>query len=130
MFLLYNFCQVDLLDQQPCFKISSIGTPLKSALEVDADLVEWALKVLMSIPAFFRIFFNQPEIVEDTTGLCGLTKLSKSWEHSSPDLQPSVREIYSSNVLTTQRLGSCVYAWYETVAGALSLLQLLCSLWK
>ena len=73
-----------MLDQQPRFKIYSIGAPLKSALEIDADLVEWALKVLMSIPAFYRIFFNQPEIVEDTTGLCGLTKLSKSWEHSSP----------------------------------------------
>ena len=64
----------------------------------------------MSIPAFFRIFLNQSETVEDTTGFCGLTKLSKSLEHYSPNLQPSVREIYSSNVLTTQRLGPCVYA--------------------
>ena len=31
----------------------------------------------MPIPAFFT-FFNQSEIVEDTTGLCGLTKLGKS----------------------------------------------------
>ena len=35
-----NFCQVDLLDQQPCFKISSIRAPLEFASEVDADLVE------------------------------------------------------------------------------------------
>ena len=89
----------------------------------------WALKVPMSIPAFLRKFFNQTEIVEDTTGLCGLTKHSKIWEPSSPHLQPSVREIHSSNVLTAQRLGSCVYAWYETVGGASPLLQLLCSLW-
>ena len=60
------------MDQEPRFKISSVGAPLKSALEVGADLVESVLKVLMSIPAFFRTFFNQPEIVEDTTGLCGL----------------------------------------------------------
>ena len=78
MFLLQNFCQVDLLDQQHSFKISSIGAPLKSALEVDADQVESALKVLMSIPAFFKTFFNQPEIVEDTNGLCGLRKIGKS----------------------------------------------------
>ena len=106
-----NFCQVDLLDQQPHFKVSSYGALLKSALEIDVDLVEWALKVLMSIPAFFRIFFNQPEKVEDTTGLYGLTKVCKNWERCSPDLQSSVREIYSSNILTTQRLGSFVYAW-------------------
>ena len=64
----------------------------------------------MSIPAFLRTFFNQPEIVEGTTGLCGFTKLSKSGEHSSSDLQPFVRNIYSSNILTAQRLGSFVYA--------------------
>ena len=67
-----------MLDQQSCFKIFSIGAPLKSASEIDADLVEWALTVLMSIPAFFRTFSNQPEIVDDTTGLWGLTKLGKS----------------------------------------------------
>ena len=119
-----------MLDQQPRFKISSIGAPLKSALEGDADLVQWVLKVLMSIPASFRTFFNQTEKVVDTAGLCGLTKLSKSWEQSSPDLQTSVREMYLSNVLTTQRLGSYVYAWYEIVGEALPLLQLLWSLWK
>ena len=32
MFLLQNFCKVDLLDQQPSFKISSIGAPLKGYL--------------------------------------------------------------------------------------------------
>ena len=62
-----------MLDQQPRFKISSIKAPLKSALEVDADLVECALKVSMSIPAFLGYFFNRPEIAVDTTGLCGLT---------------------------------------------------------
>lgn len=65
----------------------------------------------MSTPAFLRTFFTTPEIREYTTGLSGLTKLSKSLEHSSPDLQPSVREKYSPKVLTTQRLaGSSVFA--------------------
>ena len=43
----------------------------------------------MSTSAFLKKIFNQPEVVEDTAGLCGL------------NIQPSVREIHSSNVLTT-----------------------------
>ena len=58
MFLLQNVCKVGLLEKQPRFKISSIGPPLKYALEVDADLVECALKVSMSIPAFLRHFLT------------------------------------------------------------------------
>ena len=43
---------------------------LKSVLKVDPDLIEWTLKVIMSIPAF------HPEIVENTTILYGSTNLS------------------------------------------------------
>ena len=39
MLLLSNFCQVDLLEHLR-FKISSIGAPLTSSLEVDVDLAE------------------------------------------------------------------------------------------
>ena len=78
----------------PRFKISAIAAPLKSALDVDADQHEWSLKAPMPIPAYFRTFFKPPDMMEDTTSLCRLTKVSKSWEHSSTDLQPSVREIY------------------------------------
>ena len=78
-----------MLNQKPRFNFVSIGEPLNSALERDADLVDWALKVPMSIPAFLRTFFDQLEIMKDTTGLCGLIILSKSWEHSSTDLQLS-----------------------------------------
>ena len=39
-----------------------------------------------------------------------------------------MQKIYSSNELTTQGLGSCIYARYETVRGDLPLPQLLCSL--
>ena len=80
----------------------------------------------MLILTFLKTFFNQPEIV----GSCELTKLSVSWWHSSADPKPSVREKYSSNDLTTQRLGSCMYVWYETVGGALLFLQFVCSLLK
>ena len=74
-----------MLDQKSGFKIYSVGA-LKSFLEVNADLVEWTLNVPMSIPEFLRTFFNKPEIVEDITSLFGLTKLTRSWEHCSPDL--------------------------------------------
>ena len=57
MLLLQNFYLVDLIDQHLRFKISSIGAPLKSTLEADADLVEWTLKVSMSTPYFLRAFF-------------------------------------------------------------------------
>ena len=40
MLLLSNFCQVDLLEEHLRFKISSIGAPLTSSLEVDVDLAE------------------------------------------------------------------------------------------
>ena len=40
MFFLSNFCQVDLLEEHLGFKISSIGAPLTSSLEVDVDLAE------------------------------------------------------------------------------------------
>ena len=95
--------------EQPRFVISSIGAPLKSV----ADLAEWSLKVLMTIPAFkFQNIF-EPAWNSERPGLCGLTKLSKSWEHSSSDLKPSVREIYSSNVL---RLESCAMSGMRMLA--------------
>ena len=49
--------------------MSSMEAPCEPALEVDGDLVERALKVLVSISDFMRIVFNHPDIVEETTGL-------------------------------------------------------------
>ena len=40
-----------------------------AAAEVDAPLVEWAVKVLMSIPDIFKTFFNQRPIVQGAIGL-------------------------------------------------------------
>ena len=79
--------------------MSSIEAPCKSALEVDADLVEWALEEPVSTPDFMRIVFSHPDIEEETTGLWGRIKLNKSWEYSSPDLHLSVRAMYSSKAL-------------------------------
>ena len=44
--------------------MSSIEAFCKPVLEVDADLVEWALKVLVSIPDFMRIVFSHPDTME------------------------------------------------------------------
>lgn len=64
-----------MLDQEPFFSNSVIGAPLTLALELDADLVECALKTDVSIPALPNNFLSQPETVEETTGLCGLRVL-------------------------------------------------------
>ena len=51
--------------------MTSIEAPCKPNLQVDVDLVESALKVLVSIPNFMRIVFSHPDIVEETTSLRG-----------------------------------------------------------
>ena len=45
--------------------------PLNAALDDDADLVECAENILVSIPAAVISFLSQPAIVQETTGLCG-----------------------------------------------------------
>ena len=47
--------------------MSSMEAPCEP--EVDVDLVERAIKALVSITEFMRIVFNHPDIVEETTGL-------------------------------------------------------------
>ena len=95
--------------QHPLFKMSSIEAPSTPVLEVDADLVGWALTVLVSTPDFMRIVFSRSDIVEETTDFWGWIKLNKSCECSCPDLHLSVWTIYSSKVLTTLRLLSWVF---------------------
>ena len=91
--------------------MSPIEVLCKHALEIDAYLVEWALKVLVSIPDSMSVVCNQPDIVEETTGLWRWIKLNESWQCASLDLHLSVWAIYSSKALTTQRLSSWVYSW-------------------
>ena len=52
--------------------ISSIKPPFKSAFEVEADVVEGALEMLISIPESCETSFNHLETVETATFLCGL----------------------------------------------------------
>ena len=46
-----------------CLRMSDVDTPTRFALEVDAPLVEWVEKVLISIPANFMIAL-QPQLFD------------------------------------------------------------------
>lgn len=66
--------------------MSEIKSPLISAFDVEADLVELSVKILTSIPALFRVFPTQSAIVlftvglcKDVLGLCGVKQLFRSW---------------------------------------------------
>ena len=63
--------------------MSEIGSPACFALDVEADLVEWAVYTSVSIPAFFMICLIQLETVGVATGLCGLIVLNRSMSCSS-----------------------------------------------
>ena len=55
-------------------RISSVVTPCIAAAEVLALLTEWALNMLVSIPADSIISFNHLAMVGDETGWCGLMR--------------------------------------------------------
>ena len=54
--------------------------PQFSTLEVDDDLAESGLNNPVLISALVSTFLTHPETVEDTTSLCDLTILNKSFE--------------------------------------------------
>ena len=56
-----------------------MGSPHKPTLEVDADLVERALNIVISIPESFMTSFTQPTVVVLTNSWCGFAKFNKSW---------------------------------------------------
>ena len=55
--------------QLAALRMSDVDTPTRFAFEVDAPLVEWAEKVLISIPADFTVAFNQCPTVAALIGL-------------------------------------------------------------
>ena len=57
--------------------MSLVVIPESAVAEVDAPLVEWAVKVLMSIPDIFKTSFNHRAIVQGAIGLRGLTIATK-----------------------------------------------------
>ena len=71
-FLLQKVWNVLSLDQQAVFIISLIKAPFKNAFEVEAELVEWALKMSILISESCKTPFSHLETVEIVTSLCGL----------------------------------------------------------
>lgn len=68
---------VDSLDQWAVPKILSIGTPILTALEAEAPLVECAENLDVSIPADFRTFLIQCPTVEGVAELKGRRVVTK-----------------------------------------------------
>ena len=68
---LQNLCLVDLFDQVSHSKISIIEKTEALAYEFLAEPVKSAVNNETLIPEDFKMFFNQPEIVDGTTCLCG-----------------------------------------------------------
>ena len=60
---------MDSRDQSAAFIISAVLTPRAFAAEVEADLVECALKMFVSTPALNRISFSHLEMVAAVTAL-------------------------------------------------------------
>ena len=54
-------------------------TPLLAAAVVAALLVECALNIDVSMPAFARVVFSHLAIVDEATGLCGLIVDKNTW---------------------------------------------------
>ena len=56
--------------QSTAFGMSAVVTPTLKAAKVAAPLIEWALKMLVSMPAFSSMDFSHLAMVEELTGLC------------------------------------------------------------
>ena len=81
-------------------------TPALAAAEVAAPLTEWALNMLVSMPAFSIMDFSHLAKVEELTGLCGLTTAKDSLvlPSVSCDLKLSVFCSYTLSVAIGQRV--------------------------
>ena len=69
---------VEDLDQYPLFKISAVETQDTLALELEADLVDWLVNVLVSIPEKFKTMIIHLDIFDSDTPRCRPMKLSRS----------------------------------------------------
>ena len=75
---------MEALVHVPRFRISCSDRPLKQALEVDADLVECAVYIAVSIPANLNDTLSHPATVELLTGLWGLIVAKSNCDLSFP----------------------------------------------
>ena len=62
-----KFPNTHLVFQSAALRLSLVLIPESAAAKVDAPLVEWAVKVLMSIPDIYKTSFNQRAIVQNST---------------------------------------------------------------
>ena len=70
-----NSCE---LDQCPLLRISIVEIPTALAFELDADFVDYPLKVFASTLNNFKTVIIHLNIVDVETALCGLTKIKRS----------------------------------------------------
>ena len=68
--------------------MSATDTPWVFADDVEADLVECALKMPVSMPAKARVCFIHLPIVAGETGLCGFTIDTRRGSGLSSDATP------------------------------------------
>ena len=63
---------MDWLLQSAALRMSVVVTPAFATVNTDALRTEWALNIVVSIPALSMMVFNHLAIVDDATALCGL----------------------------------------------------------
>ena len=68
---------MDSDDQPPARKIEFVESPVSAAFDAAAPLVEWALKMDISMPASQKDFIHLPTVLPET-GKCGATRPMKS----------------------------------------------------
>ena len=68
--------------QSAASRISLVEIPWLAAVEVEAARTEWALKIVVSIPASHIISFNHLAMVDEVMGWYGLINDMNSWEFS------------------------------------------------
>ncbi len=89
--------------------------PALAADEVEAPLIECALKVLVSMPAFDRIDFSHLAIVDGATGLYGFIRARKREDCFFSFLLSLVRSSRTRSAWTGHNLSLCGKAGKKNV---------------
>ena len=58
-------------ERSPALRISEVVIPAFAAVDVEAHVMEWALNVFVSLPAFERRVFNHLAVVDEVAALWG-----------------------------------------------------------
>ena len=129
---------MDSLLQSAALKMSSVVTPCIDAADVLAPLTEWALNVLVSIPAEVVTSFNHVAIVDDVTGWWGFIKEMNNCVLSPLSalvLSTYMSRDYAGHILETEgkriilTLSLVWIVWLMPMGGTLSPLGCSCTPW-